>query len=88
MSEDPYHTEFVSWRVDHFRFFIFFPPVGSDVTLQENWSTTDPSLSVLSRPPQWKKIKNKNDLRGMERILFDMGPLTLVRWPLYRALKV
>ena len=24
----------------------------------------------------------------MKRILYDMGPLTLVRWPLYRALKV
>ena len=21
MSEDPYHTEFVSWRIDHFWFF-------------------------------------------------------------------
>ena len=24
VSEDPYHTEFVSWRVDHFSFFYFF----------------------------------------------------------------
>ena len=24
----------------------------------------------------------KNDLRAMKRILYDMGPLTLVRWPL------
>ena len=24
----------------------------------------------------------KNDLRTMKRILYDMGPLTLVRWPL------
>ena len=24
----------------------------------------------------------------MKQILYDMGPLTLVRWPLYRALKV
>ena len=30
----------------------------------------------------------KNDLRAMKRILCDMGPLTLVRCPLYRALKV
>ena len=22
MSEDPYHTEFVSWRVEHFSFFL------------------------------------------------------------------
>ena len=27
----------------------------------------------------------KNDLRNMKRILYDMGPLTLVRWPLWRA---
>ena len=24
----------------------------------------------------------------MKQILYDMGPLTLARWPLYRALKV
>ena len=24
----------------------------------------------------------------MKQILYDMGPLTRVRWPLYRALKV
>ena len=24
VSEDPYHTEFVSWQVDHFSFFYFF----------------------------------------------------------------
>ena len=31
-----------------------------------------------------KKIKNKtkNDLLAMKQILYDMGPLTLVRWPL------
>ena len=28
MSEDPYHTEFVSWRVDHFSFFYFFSTNG------------------------------------------------------------
>ena len=34
-------------------------------------------------PLNEKKIKkiNKNDLRSMKRILYDMGPLTLVRWP-------
>ena len=31
--------------------------------------------------------KTKNDLRVMKRILYDMGPLTLVRWLLQRALK-
>ena len=32
MSEDPYHTEFVSWRVDHFcRFFNFFSTIGGGV---------------------------------------------------------
>ena len=30
-----------------------------------------------------KKIKKtKNDLLAMKQILYDMGPLTLVRWPL------
>ena len=29
----------------------------------------------------------KNDLRVMKRILYDMGPLTLVRWLLHRAFK-
>ena len=28
VSEDPYHTEFVSWRVDHFSFFYFFSTKG------------------------------------------------------------
>ena len=31
VSEDPYHTEFVSWQVDHFSFFfIFFPLRGEE----------------------------------------------------------
>ena len=32
-----------------------------------------------------KKIsgkKTENDLHAMKQILYDMGPLTLVRWPL------
>ena len=29
----------------------------------------------------------KNDLRFIKRILYDMGPLTLVRWLLQRDLK-
>ena len=33
MSEDPYHTEFVSWREDHFSFFFFFPIRGGGQTL-------------------------------------------------------
>ena len=41
------------------------------------------------RPPWWKRNrKTKNDLCVMKQILYDMGPLTLVRWPLYRALMV
>ena len=28
LSDDPYHTEFVSWHVDHFLFFLFFPLRG------------------------------------------------------------
>ena len=34
-----------------------------------------------------KKNKTKNDLLAMKRILYDLGPLTLVRWPLWRTLK-
>ena len=34
-------------------------------------------------PPWWKRNKKtKNDLLAMKQILYDMGPLTLVRWPL------
>ena len=38
----------------------------------------------LPPPPlSGKKIKKtKNDLLAMKQILYDMGPLTLVRWPL------
>ena len=39
-------------------------------------------------PPGGKKYQKKNDLCDMKRILYDMGPLTLVRWPLWRGLKV
>ena len=28
LSDDPYHTDFVSWHVDHFSFFEFFPLIG------------------------------------------------------------
>ena len=39
---------------------------------------------LASDPPlSGKKIKKtKNDLLAMKQILYDMGPLTLVRWPL------
>ena len=43
------------------------------------------SPEPLAPPPpvSGKKIvNNKNDLRVMKRILYDMGPLTHVRWPL------
>ena len=35
-------------------------------------------------PHLWEKFKKetKNDLHTMKRILYDRGPLTLVRWPL------
>ena len=36
VSEDPYHTEFVSWRVDHFSFFYFISPRGGGQTLSGN----------------------------------------------------
>ena len=29
-----------------------------------------------------EKVNIKNYLRAMKQILYDMGPLTLVRWPL------
>ena len=29
--------------------------------------------------------RSKNDLCVIKQILFDMGPLTLVRWPLYSS---
>ena len=43
------------------------------------------SIKRLTLPPvNGKKIKNKtkNDLLAMKQILYDMGPLTRVRWPL------
>ena len=49
------------------------------------------SLPAVYRPndDRWNAARScQNDLRAMKRILYDMGPLTLVRWPLYRALKV
>ena len=42
-------------------------------------------LSESSHLVSGKKMKN--DLRVMKQILYDMGPLTLVRWLLQRALK-
>merc|ERR1712240_927025 len=33
----PYHTEFVSWRVHHFSFFIFFPIRGGGQRLIGNF---------------------------------------------------
>ena len=38
---------------------------------------------VCPPPLRGKKMKKtKNYLLGMKQILYDMGPLTLVRWPL------
>ena len=47
------------------------------------------STKRLTPPPfsGKKNKKAKNDLRVMKRILYDMGPLTLVRWLLQRGLK-
>ena len=46
-------------------------------------------LSVCPPPLSGKKMKKtKNDLIAMKQILYDIGPLTLGRWPLKRALKV
>ena len=52
------------------------------------------SLPAVDRPnaDRWNAArscqKTKNDLLAVKQILYDMGPLTLVRWSLYRALKV
>ena len=47
------------------------------------------ALTVLREGKSEKKMKKmKNDLRAMKQILYDMGLLTYVRWPLYRASKV
>ena len=46
------------------------------------------STKRLPPPLVEKNWKNENDLHAMKQILYDMGPPTLVRWPLYRALKV
>ena len=37
---------------------------------------------------QTVSVSMKNYLRAMKRVLYDIGPLTIVRWSLYRALKV
>ena len=50
VSEDPYHTEFVSWRVDHFSFFYFFPLMEGVRRLVENSTNfffLNPSLSQI-----------------------------------------
>ena len=43
--------------------------------------------NALSPPPpvSEKKRNRKNDPNAMNRNLYDMGPLTLVRWVLQRA---
>ena len=44
---------------------------------------TDRQDHVLSQADALtKKTKMKNGLYVMKRILYDMGPLTFVRWPL------
>ena len=41
------------------------------------------STKRLKNPLSERKIKKtKNDLLAIKKILHDMGPLTLVRWPL------
>ena len=47
MAEDPYHTEFVSWRVDHFLFFVKTPtPTQHNTTVG-----FDMKMTVQTTPP-------------------------------------
>ena len=48
MSEDPYHTEFVSWRVDHFLIFHFFSTRGGVRRLVENSNNFFLTLSLVA----------------------------------------
>ena len=52
------------------------------------WAVCVWKLSIFATRQGEIVVTQINDLRAMKRILYDMGPLTLVRWPLYRALKV
>ena len=59
VSEDPYHTEFVSWRVDHFSFFVFlflFQNV-------EDVLRVTSKKSIISDLIRWSK--NENELSGI-----------------------
>ena len=57
------------------------------IRVQKKKKLVELSIKRLTPPPPpVGKNKIKNDLRAMNRILYDMGPPTLVRWPLYRAL--
>ena len=41
-----------------------------------------PSFYLVEVEVEVEAELGKNDLHAMKRILYDMGPLTLVRWPL------
>ena len=66
MPEDPYHTEFVSWRVDHFSFFNFFPQRGGVSRLVENSTIffLNPSLIALKLPLRGLKKTLENSSKG------------------------
>ena len=67
-----------------------YAPWTTNIILFEALNVILDHLGGFAPPPvSGKKIKkqNKKDLRVMKGILYDMGPLTLVRWLLQRALK-
>ena len=57
VSEDPYHTEFVSWQVDHFSFFFISFPLGGGA----HWAL-DPREVILKSQiwKIWKLAKSYN----------------------------
>ena len=47
------------------------------------------SYSNCLDPPHYREKNNKTDidLHGIKQILCDIGPLTLLRWPLQKVFK-
>ena len=57
--------------------------LGKGRVQKKNLVEFSPKRLTPPPPLRGKKIKkNKNDLLARKQILYDMGPLTLVRWPL------
>ena len=69
MSEDPYHTEFVSWRVDHFSFSYFFSTRGGGQTLSGkfHYFFFNPSLNKVKIKKTHASVPNTMMLEALRK---------------------